>query len=134
MLYSFFWVIPRRLNFMCRRFGTLYPIFVGGVNRKNNRDEAARVFKQVLLVILPTYTTYEDETECSETSAYKIQTPGNHPKRRTQYSEHGDILKSRKYIINHHHRHRLLRSVLVHNCIRLGLLQMTASIYMSLEG
>jgi len=23
MLYSFFWVIPRRLNFMCRRFGTL---------------------------------------------------------------------------------------------------------------
>jgi len=22
-LYSFFWVIPRRLNFMCRRFGTL---------------------------------------------------------------------------------------------------------------
>jgi len=23
MLYSFFWMIPRRLNFMCRRFGTL---------------------------------------------------------------------------------------------------------------
>jgi len=23
MLYSFFWVIPRRLNFICRRFGTL---------------------------------------------------------------------------------------------------------------
>jgi hypothetical protein len=23
MLYVFFWVIPRRLNFMCRRFGTL---------------------------------------------------------------------------------------------------------------
>jgi len=23
---------------------------------------------------------YEDGTECSETSAYKIQTPGNHPK------------------------------------------------------
>jgi len=23
MLYSFFWVIPRSLNFMCRRFGTL---------------------------------------------------------------------------------------------------------------
>jgi hypothetical protein len=22
MLWSFFWVIPRRLNFMCRRFGT----------------------------------------------------------------------------------------------------------------
>jgi hypothetical protein len=24
MLYSFFWVIPRLLNFMCRRFGTLF--------------------------------------------------------------------------------------------------------------
>ena len=23
MLYAFFWVIPRRLNFICRRFGTL---------------------------------------------------------------------------------------------------------------
>jgi hypothetical protein len=23
--YAFFWVIPRRLNFICRRFGTLYP-------------------------------------------------------------------------------------------------------------
>ena len=23
MLYVFFWVIPRRLKFMCRRFGTL---------------------------------------------------------------------------------------------------------------
>jgi len=24
---------------------------------------------------------YEDETECSETSEYKIKTPGNHPKK-----------------------------------------------------
>jgi hypothetical protein len=24
MLYDFFWVIPRRLNFICRRFGTLW--------------------------------------------------------------------------------------------------------------
>jgi len=24
LLYAFFWVIPRRLNFMCRRFGTLW--------------------------------------------------------------------------------------------------------------
>jgi hypothetical protein len=23
-LYAFFWVIPRRLNFICRSFGTLY--------------------------------------------------------------------------------------------------------------
>jgi hypothetical protein len=45
--------------------------------------------------ILPTYTTYEDEAECSETSAHKIQTPGNHPQERIQHLEHGENLKSR---------------------------------------
>jgi hypothetical protein len=25
MFYAFFWLIPRRLNFICRRFGTLCP-------------------------------------------------------------------------------------------------------------
>jgi hypothetical protein len=29
MLYYFFWVIPRRLSFKCRRFGTLCSIFTG---------------------------------------------------------------------------------------------------------
>jgi hypothetical protein len=29
LLYAFFWVIPRRLKFTCRRFGTLCPIFIG---------------------------------------------------------------------------------------------------------
>ena len=28
-LCSFFWVTPRRLNFICRRFGTLCSIFAG---------------------------------------------------------------------------------------------------------
>ena len=45
-MYSFFSVIPRRLNFMCRRFGTLYSIFIGGVSGKNNRDEIIGVFIQ----------------------------------------------------------------------------------------
>ena len=31
-LYAFFWVIPRRLNFICRHFGTLFHLHrqVGG--------------------------------------------------------------------------------------------------------
>ena len=62
MLNSFFRAILRQLNFMWRRFGTLCPIFIGGVSRENNRNEAARVFKQVALLILPTYKIYEDET------------------------------------------------------------------------
>ena len=32
-------------------------------------------------------------TECSETSAYKIQTPGNSPKESIQHTEHGESLK-----------------------------------------
>ena len=29
MLHAFFWIILRRLNFICRRFGTLCSIFTG---------------------------------------------------------------------------------------------------------
>jgi hypothetical protein len=36
-------------------------------------------------VIVPVYTSYEDGTECSGTSAYKIRTPRNHPKERIQH-------------------------------------------------
>ena len=36
-----------------------------------------------------------EQTECSETSAYKIQTPGNHPKESIQHLRHGESLKSR---------------------------------------
>ena len=38
---------------------------------------------------------YEDGTECSETSEYKIQTPGNYPDERIRHSEHGESLKLR---------------------------------------
>jgi len=60
----FIWVIPRPPNFMCRRFGALFSIFIGGVST----------------------TTYEDETQCSETSAHKIQMPGINPKERIQHN------------------------------------------------
>jgi len=60
MLYVFFWVIPRRLNFICRRFGALCSIFIG---RK---------------VHLP---AYEDGTEGSETSAITFRRRGITQKR-----------------------------------------------------
>jgi hypothetical protein len=44
--------------------------------------------------ILPSYTNYEDGTECSETSAHEIQTSGNHQKERLQPSQHGESFKS----------------------------------------
>jgi len=36
-----------------------------------------------------------EQTERSETSAYKIQIAGNHPKQRIQHSEHSKSLRSR---------------------------------------
>jgi hypothetical protein len=36
-----------------------------------------------------------EQTECSETSAYKPQTPGNYPKESIQHLEPGESLKSR---------------------------------------
>jgi hypothetical protein len=37
MLYAFFWVIPRRLNFIRRRFGKLCSIFIGRLGIPNRR-------------------------------------------------------------------------------------------------
>jgi len=62
-------MIPRHMNFMCQRFGTLCPIFIGRVNQ-----------------------TYKDGTESSETTAHKIQTPGIHPKEMLKHSQHGASL------------------------------------------
>jgi hypothetical protein len=74
MLYAFFWVIPRRLNFICQRFGTLY------------------LFHLHRQTYLPMKM---EQIERSETSAYKIHTPGNYPVETIQHSEHGESLKSR---------------------------------------
>jgi len=49
--------------------------------------------KQFTVIIF--LLAYEDGTECSETSAYKIQTPGNSPEENIQHTEHGESLKSR---------------------------------------
>ena len=45
LLYAFFWVIPRRLNFICRRFGTLCSVFIGG--QVSAYEEWNRVFRNV---------------------------------------------------------------------------------------
>ena len=49
----------------------------------------------LLLGNSPASEFYMEQTECSETSAYKIQTPGNYPEDSIQHSEHGEVLKSR---------------------------------------
>ena len=43
----------------------------------------------------PTCLGRGNRQECSETSAYKIQTSGNYPEESIQHSEHGESMKSR---------------------------------------
>jgi len=86
----FFWVIPRRTNVIFRRFGTHDAVFLGHVSRRiflftrPTKMEKTVCFETSAYKIqtpgnLPAYTTCEDGTVCFETSAYKIQTPGNLP-------------------------------------------------------
>jgi hypothetical protein len=58
------------LNCICRRFGKLCSIFIGG------------------------YPPMKME-QCSETSVHKIHTTWNYPEESIQHSEHGESLKSR---------------------------------------
>ena len=63
MLYASFWVIPRRLNFICWPFGSLCLLHL-------HRQVGAEC------IYLPMKM---EQTECTETSANKIQTPRNYP-------------------------------------------------------
>ena len=76
MLYVFFWVFPRRLNFICRRFGTL-----------------------CLFHLHRRIGTKMEQTECSETSAYKIQPPGKYPEENIQqfYNSRGVTTRMKKF-------------------------------------
>jgi hypothetical protein len=40
-----------------------------------------------------------EQTDCSETLAFKLQTPANHPAESIRRSEHGESLKSRRSIV-----------------------------------
>ena len=74
IFYAFFWVIPRRLNYICQGFCS---IFMGGQLPCEN-DRSVKM----------------EQTGCSRMLAYKIQTPRNHPEESIQLSEHGAIFKS----------------------------------------
>ena len=60
------------------------------------------------LHFLHTYPAMKEQTECSETLAYKIQTPGNYPEESTQHSEHGISLKSSTFM-----KHKKYYSIII---------------------
>jgi hypothetical protein len=52
--------------------------------------------------ILHTYPPMKmEQTQCSETSAYKIQTPGNYPEESIQHSELGEFEIKKAYVRRH---------------------------------
>jgi len=55
----------------------LLPIGSGYFGAKPSPVWIPKQFSNLVILHLP---AYEDGTECSETSTYKIQTPGNYPK------------------------------------------------------
>jgi hypothetical protein len=69
------WVVPRRVVFNNRRFGTMC---VFHLHRRVDMKM--------------------EQTQCSETSQIIHHTPGNNPKDYTQNLEHGESLKSRNPI------------------------------------
>jgi len=55
-----------------------------------------RNYYEELMVILHTSPPMKmEQTKCSETSEYKIQTPGSYPEESTHHSEQGESLESR---------------------------------------
>ena len=62
----------------------------------------AKPFPVLFLILVHSTDIYlpmkMEQTECSETSAYKLQTPGNYPKESIQHTEHGESLKSKTLI------------------------------------
>jgi len=51
-----------------------------------------------------------EQTDCSETSAYKIQTPGNYPEENIQHTEQSVSLKSKTNLL--HFKYQYMRTVL----------------------
>ena len=88
LLQSLFWVIPRDLNFICRRFGTLYAVFVGSVSRKNKRDE---ILYSLFFLLTPPTKMEQGVPKRRHVTSRRRE---NYPKERIQHSEHGKILKS----------------------------------------
>ena len=125
----FFWVIPRRLNYMCWRFGTVCSIFIGRVSNKDILsfrwlpgfwilcadvlEHFVPPSKVVLTYPSCSHDLWRCNRQCAETSAHKIHTPWNHPKERIQHSLHGESLISRRYseVIDKELMHLLDRNI-----------------------
>ena len=65
------------------------------VGIKNSNAGELHKRKQEKSLFLLTPPIKMEKKQCSETSAYEIQTPGTHLKERIQHTEHDESLKSK---------------------------------------
>jgi hypothetical protein len=75
-----------------------------------------------------------EQTGCSETSAYKIQKPGNYPEESIQHSEHDESLKSRRYylIMNFIYLSEVSKLIIrIYLCLNIGNLNCSQFFYSS---
>jgi len=93
LFFAFILAIPRRLNFISQRFRTLCLFHLHRWIGKN----------------LPAYE--DGKKQCSETLAYKIQTPGNYSEESIKHSEHGQSLKSRTEDLSERPRRLILKEL-----------------------
>jgi len=92
MLYAFYWVNPRRLDFICRRFGTLFRL---------NREVGMKNTPTFLNILHIYLTMKMEQPDCSETWAYKFQTPENYPEESIQLftNQDGVTLQNNSVVI-----------------------------------
>jgi len=104
MLYAFFWVIPRRLNFICRRFGTLCLLHlhrqVGACrNLKCTHTSCVGAFQ----VSTRTYLPMKMAQSVPKRRNIKFRRRGNHPKESIQlsfqcypvFTQHSNVLSTK---------------------------------------
>ena len=114
MLYVFFWVIPRRSNFICRRFGTLclfhlhrqvgvkwLHLRIVGVSireKVGSSETFSRMDTQTILKcshFTPTYLWRWNRQSVPKRRHTKFKRSGNYPEENIQHTGHGESLKSK---------------------------------------
>ena len=126
IIYAFFWVITKRLNFIYRRFGTLClfhlrrQIGVEGLGLSNvgvlirEKVWLEKIFDPNIFLYqypnisqnysfyIPTYLWRWNRQSVPKRRHTKFRRRGNYPEESIRHSEHGESLKSRMFTLLNH--------------------------------
>jgi hypothetical protein len=106
LLYAIFWVIPRRLNFICRRFGVLCSIYIGRslvllVSSQNPLWRNSKKKKKVVSPLLPRpFVRRKNGQEDFEKKAI-VQAPCLWRRNRQSVPKRRQLFTSRQVVTSH---------------------------------